>query len=187
MFSTLSPRRHCFDVKELETYVMDASAIDAPFLFSKLANHNRQTSGEDPSTPPAEAQRDCAAAAPVDGQATHPSGGSGLAAAAEDNDNGKQGPPAFDAVFSNAALHWVKAPRAVIEGVKRVLRPGGRCVQCVYVPLFCLVRVTHLTSPECMNLAYVRLAELDFGTPFSIGCRSISLYCILHSIKFRPV
>jgi SAM-dependent methyltransferase len=36
---------------------------------------------------------------------------------------------AFDAVFSNAALHWMKAdPDAVIAGVARALRPGGRFV-----------------------------------------------------------
>ena len=35
----------------------------------------------------------------------------------------------FDAVFSNAALHWMKAdPDAVIAGVARSLRPGGRFV-----------------------------------------------------------
>lgn len=34
----------------------------------------------------------------------------------------------FDAVFSNAALHWMKQPDAVIAGVWRVLRPGGRFV-----------------------------------------------------------
>src|SRR5258706_2890859 len=33
----------------------------------------------------------------------------------------------FDAVFSNAALHWMKAdPDAVITGVARALKPGGR-------------------------------------------------------------
>jgi len=33
----------------------------------------------------------------------------------------------FDAVFSNAALHWMKDdPDAVIAGVARALRPGGR-------------------------------------------------------------
>jgi trans-aconitate methyltransferase len=33
----------------------------------------------------------------------------------------------FDAVFSNAALHWMKRdPDAVISGVRRALRPGGR-------------------------------------------------------------
>jgi len=34
----------------------------------------------------------------------------------------------FDAVFSNAALHWMRSPDVVIAGVWRVLRPGGRFV-----------------------------------------------------------
>jgi trans-aconitate methyltransferase len=34
----------------------------------------------------------------------------------------------FDAVFSNAALHWMKRADAVIAGVWRALRPGGRFV-----------------------------------------------------------
>lgn len=34
----------------------------------------------------------------------------------------------FDAVFSNAVLHWVPQPDAVIDGVWRALRPGGRFV-----------------------------------------------------------
>lgn len=34
----------------------------------------------------------------------------------------------FDAVFSNAALHWMMDANAVIAGVARVLRPGGRFV-----------------------------------------------------------
>jgi trans-aconitate methyltransferase len=34
----------------------------------------------------------------------------------------------FDAVFSNAALHWIKRPGTVITGVHRALRPGGRFV-----------------------------------------------------------
>jgi trans-aconitate methyltransferase len=35
----------------------------------------------------------------------------------------------FDAVFSNAALHWVRRdPDAVIENVRRTLRPDGRFV-----------------------------------------------------------
>jgi trans-aconitate methyltransferase len=33
----------------------------------------------------------------------------------------------FDGVFSNAALHWMsKVPDAVIAGVRRALKPGGR-------------------------------------------------------------
>ncbi|WP_244462591.1 class I SAM-dependent methyltransferase [Methyloceanibacter caenitepidi] len=34
----------------------------------------------------------------------------------------------FDAVFSNAALHWMQDPALVIDGVARALRPGGRFV-----------------------------------------------------------
>lgn len=34
----------------------------------------------------------------------------------------------FDAVFSNAALHWMKQPDLVIANVRRALRPGGRFV-----------------------------------------------------------
>lgn len=34
----------------------------------------------------------------------------------------------FDAVFSNAALHWMKNADVVIDGVWRALRPGGRFV-----------------------------------------------------------
>jgi trans-aconitate methyltransferase len=34
----------------------------------------------------------------------------------------------FDAVFSNAALHWMRRPDDVIAGVKRALRPRGRFV-----------------------------------------------------------
>ncbi|MBD5634372.1 MAG: methyltransferase domain-containing protein [Candidatus Eremiobacteraeota bacterium] len=33
---------------------------------------------------------------------------------------------AFDAVVSNAALHWMGAPDAVLAGVAAALRPGGR-------------------------------------------------------------
>lgn len=34
----------------------------------------------------------------------------------------------FDAVFSNAALHWMRNPEAVIRGVWQALRPNGRFV-----------------------------------------------------------
>lgn len=32
----------------------------------------------------------------------------------------------FDAVFSNAALHWIRNQKAVLDGVHRALKPGGR-------------------------------------------------------------
>jgi trans-aconitate methyltransferase len=34
----------------------------------------------------------------------------------------------FDAVFSNAALHWMRNPEAVIRGIWQALRPKGRLV-----------------------------------------------------------
>jgi SAM-dependent methyltransferase len=34
----------------------------------------------------------------------------------------------FDAVFSNAVLHWITRPDPLIAGVSRALRPGGRFV-----------------------------------------------------------
>ena len=34
----------------------------------------------------------------------------------------------FDAVFSNATLHWIHEPEVVLQGVRRALRPGGRFV-----------------------------------------------------------
>lgn len=34
----------------------------------------------------------------------------------------------FDAVFSNAALHWMRPPEEVIAGIAKALKPGGRFV-----------------------------------------------------------
>jgi SAM-dependent methyltransferase len=46
----------------------------------------------------------------------------------EDN-SGKHSlvPGSFDAVFSNAAIHWCsKSPPAVVQNAWRALKPGGR-------------------------------------------------------------
>jgi SAM-dependent methyltransferase len=34
----------------------------------------------------------------------------------------------FDAVFSNATLHWIKEPKKVVSGIAKALRGGGRFV-----------------------------------------------------------
>jgi trans-aconitate methyltransferase len=34
----------------------------------------------------------------------------------------------FDAVFSNAMLHWIREPELVVRSVRNALRPGGRFV-----------------------------------------------------------
>jgi SAM-dependent methyltransferase len=36
--------------------------------------------------------------------------------------------PEFDAVFSNAALHWIREPDAALAGVWAALKPGGRFI-----------------------------------------------------------
>lgn len=41
---------------------------------------------------------------------------------------GFQFPEPFDAVFSNAALHWVKDAEAAVKSIATALRPGGRFV-----------------------------------------------------------
>lgn len=63
----------------------------------------------------------------------------------------------FDAVFSNAALHWMKLdPDAVIQGVRRALKPGGRfaaemgghgCVAAVVVALCATLEKHGITQP----------------------------------------
>ncbi|CAM9235782.1 unnamed protein product [Scytosiphon promiscuus] len=107
--------------KDVEAYVMDASAINAPFLLNKLASQRAP-----PSTPPATATATATATASAESggenNADPPQVAAAAAAAAAASN------AAFDAVFTNAALHWVRAPRTVIEGAKRVLRPGGRFV-----------------------------------------------------------
>jgi SAM-dependent methyltransferase len=37
-------------------------------------------------------------------------------------------PEKFDAVFSNATLHWIKEPERAVQSIAGVLRPGGRFV-----------------------------------------------------------
>ena len=65
-----------------------------------------------------DASPDMIAAAKARGLNAHVADGYALAFNAE-----------FDGVFSNAALHWMKRdPDAVIDGVRRALKPGGRFV-----------------------------------------------------------
>ena len=73
----------------------------------------------------------------------------------------------FDAVFSNAAMHWMKRdPDTVIEGVRRALKPGGRfaaelgghgCVAALTVAL--------CATLECYGIANPALIPWYFPTP----------------------
>jgi len=63
----------------------------------------------------------------------------------------------FDAVFSNAALHWMLEPDRVIAGVARALKPGGRfvaefgghgCVAAIQTALLAVHQLHGLTLPR---------------------------------------
>ncbi len=79
-------------------------------LTIKLVEAGCEVVGVDSSAPQVEAARRLGLDARV-------ADGERLAFAAE-----------FDAVFSNAAIHWMRPPDDVIAGVWRALRPGGRFV-----------------------------------------------------------
>jgi SAM-dependent methyltransferase len=89
--------------------VLDLGCGDGA-LTAKLVEVGCEVVGVDASAPQVEAARALGLDAHVrDGEALDFDGG-------------------FDAVFSNAALHWMRRPERVIAGVWRALVPGGRFV-----------------------------------------------------------
>jgi trans-aconitate methyltransferase len=69
----------------------------------------------------------------------------------------------FDAVFSNAALHWMKRdPDAVIQGVHRALRPGGRFV----AEMGGFGNVAAITVALCGTLAQFGIANPPAFSPW---------------------
>jgi trans-aconitate methyltransferase len=76
----------------------------------------------------------------------------------------------FDAVFSNAALHWMRDHDAVVQGVYRALKPGGRFVA------------------ECGgqgNIAAIRVALLAVLTPRAIPAERIENNRFFSNIEYR--
>lgn len=84
-------------------------------LTEKIAAVGAEVTGVDASAPQVDAAR-------ARGLDAHVMGGEAL-------DFGETlKPGSFDAVFSNAALHWIPNAEAVVRGVARALKPGGRFV-----------------------------------------------------------
>ncbi len=92
----------------------------------------------------------------------------------------------FDAVFSNAALHWMRRPDDVIAGVARALRPGGRFVgecggagniQAIVTALFAAMRRRGI-DPERLSPWYYPGPEEYRGRLEAHGfrVRSIALF-----------
>jgi trans-aconitate methyltransferase len=69
----------------------------------------------------------------------------------------------FDAVFSNAALHWMKRdPDAVIQGVHRALKPGGRFV----AEMGGFGNVAAITVALCVTLDQFGIANAPAFSPW---------------------
>ena len=79
-------------------------------LTKKLADLGCEVVGIDSSVPQVEAAREL--------------GVNAFAMSAEDLQYEEE----FDAVFSNAVLHWIRRPNVVLAGAYRSLKPGGRFV-----------------------------------------------------------
>ncbi|MFB2838630.1 class I SAM-dependent methyltransferase [Floridanema evergladense] len=69
----------------------------------------------------------------------------------------------MDAVFSNAALHWIKEANAVIQCVYQALKPGGRFVAefggrgnigAIAIALFTTLENMELGNPQTLNPWY---------------------------------
>ena len=74
----------------------------------------------------------------------------------------------FDAVFSNAALHWMSDQDAVLQGVYRALKPGGRFVaECggqgniaaIRVALLAVLGARGIAPNQIENNSFFGLAE----------------------------
>ena len=93
----------------------------------------------------------------------------------------------FDAVFSNAALHWVKNADAMLDGVARALRLGGRfvaelggygCVETIRAALHAAL-IRRSIDPSAFDPWY-------FPTPEDYGARLARAGFTVDSIALIP-
>jgi len=93
----------------------------------------------------------------------------------------------FDAVFSNAALHWMKRADAVIAGVWRALTPGGRFVgefgghRCVEA-----IRTTLIAALNRRGIDGAAFDPWYFPTPDNYGERLTAGGFVVRSIALIP-
>ena len=72
----------------------------------------------------------------------------------------------FDAVFSNAALHWMTDQDAVLQGVYRALKPGGRFVaECGGQGNIAAIRVALLAVLKAHGISVERIENNRFYAP----------------------
>jgi len=95
----------------------------------------------------------------------------------------------FDAVFSNAAMHWMKRdPDAVVAGAYRALKPGGRfvaemgghgCVAAISVALCATLQERGLSNPADLIPWY-------FPTPDEYQARLEAAGFVIEQIALIP-
>jgi len=93
----------------------------------------------------------------------------------------------FDAVFSNAALHWMHDADAVIAGARRALRPGGRFVAefgghgCVE-----RIRTALIAALDRRGLDGARYDPWYFPTPDAYAARLVAGGFTVRSVALIP-
>jgi len=93
----------------------------------------------------------------------------------------------FDAVFSNAALHWMKRADEVIAGVWRALKPGGRFVaECGGYKCVATIETALLDALKRRGIAGKDLSPWYFPTVEDYGGRLSAGGFKIHYIALIP-
>jgi trans-aconitate methyltransferase len=93
----------------------------------------------------------------------------------------------FDAVFSNAALHWMSDQDAVLHGVYRALKPGGRFVaECGGHGNIAAIRVALLAVLTHRGLASERIENNRFFSDAEYRARLESHGFLVEEITLTP-
>jgi trans-aconitate methyltransferase len=93
----------------------------------------------------------------------------------------------FDAVFSNAALHWMKNQEAVLAGVYRSLKPGGRFVaECGGQGNVAAIRVALLAVLGELGMPPEQIENNHFYNPAEYRRMLENQHFVVEDIKLTP-
>jgi trans-aconitate methyltransferase len=93
----------------------------------------------------------------------------------------------FDAVFSNAALHWMSDHEAVLAGVYRALKPGGRFVaECGGQGNVAAIRVALLAVLGALGMAPEQIENNHFYSPVEYRRLLEAQHFVVEDIKLTP-
>jgi trans-aconitate methyltransferase len=93
----------------------------------------------------------------------------------------------FDAVFSNAALHWMRDQDAVLRGVYRALKPGGRFVaEMGGHGNIAAIRVALLAVLASRGLNAEQAEHNYFPTPGEYAGRLAASGFLVHAMELIP-